>query len=52
MLFRSDKDENEFGETRIIEDIKKNKEKSVSEIKKALMEALRAFSNFKINKDD
>lgn len=44
--------ENEFGETRIIETVKRHQNKSVNEIKKALSEALRVFSNFRLNEDD
>lgn len=47
-----DSNENEFGEDRIIETIKKHQDKSLQEIKKALYEALRVFSNYKINEDD
>lgn len=47
-----DANENEFGENRIIEIIKKHKEKSVHDIKAALYESLGSFSNFKLNADD
>lgn len=47
-----DRDENEFGENRIIETICKHQDKSVHEIKRILSESLRSFSNSRSNSDD
>jgi phosphoserine phosphatase RsbU/P len=47
-----DKNEQEFGEKRIIEIVKANQNKPVNEIKQNLFKSLQAFSNFKLNKDD
>ena len=47
-----DKNEQEFGEKRIIEIVKANQNKPVNEIKQSLFKSLKAFSNFKLNKDD
>ncbi len=47
-----DINENEFGEDRIIEILKKHQHKSVYEIKEIIYNSLKSFSNYKLNADD
>ncbi len=47
-----DLEENEFGEDRIIESVRANKDKSVYEIKEELYKSLKTFSHDQLNADD
>ncbi len=47
-----DINDNEFGEDRIIEILKKHQHKSVYEIKEVIYNSLKSFSNYKLNADD